>query len=45
MIFYDISILQVLVGSLVATFVESIPKLEDNLFMGPISALSMWLLR
>ncbi|MDO9575340.1 MAG: glycerol-3-phosphate acyltransferase [bacterium] len=45
MIFYDISILQVLVGSLVATFVESIPKLEDNLFMAPISALCMWFLR
>ncbi len=45
MIFYDISLLQVLVGCLAATFIESIPKLEDNLFMGPIAALCMWLLR
>jgi acyl-phosphate glycerol 3-phosphate acyltransferase len=45
MIFYDISLLQVLIGSLAATFVESLPRVEDNLFMAPISALSMWLLR
>ena len=44
MLFYPISILQVFVGSLVATFVESIPRLEDNLFIAPISALSMRLL-
>jgi len=45
MIFYDISLLQVIIGSLVAAFIESLPRLEDNLFMGPISAFSMWLLR
>ncbi|MCK4328584.1 glycerol-3-phosphate acyltransferase [candidate division WOR-3 bacterium] len=44
MIFYDISLFQVLIGSLAATFIESIPKLEDNLFMGPVAALCMWLL-
>lgn len=45
MIFFDVSLLQVLIGSIVATFVESIPKIEDNLFIAPVSALAMWILR
>ncbi len=45
MIFYDISLLQILIGALAATFIESLPKVEDNLFMAPVSALCMWLLR
>ncbi|OYD15776.1 hypothetical protein CH333_05060 [candidate division WOR-3 bacterium JGI_Cruoil_03_44_89] len=45
MIFYDISLLQIIIGALVATFVESLPGVEDNLFIAPISALCMWLLR
>jgi len=45
MIFLDVSLLQVLIGSIVATFVESIPKIEDNLFIAPISALAMRIIR
>jgi glycerol-3-phosphate acyltransferase PlsY len=44
MIFFDVSLLQVLIGSVVATFVESIPNIEDNLFIAPISSLVMWIL-
>lgn len=45
MIFFDVLLSQVLIGSIVATFVESIPKIEDNLFIAPISALVMRIIR
>lgn len=45
MIFHDISLLQIIIGALAATFVESLHGVEDNLFMAPVSALCMWLLR
>ncbi len=45
MIFHELTLLQIIIGSLAATIVESIPKIEDNLFMGPAAALFMWILR
>jgi len=44
-LYYNISLLQLIIGAITATFVESLPKIEDNLFMAPISALCGWLLR